>query len=141
MRTNTYVFFTILPIIFCTPVRANSLLLEGVWVLNKMKTQHSIEESKAVIPVSQLTTLKNSYGNQAYVFKGNKTTYTSINSINSQEVWLEWEVQDETSDSITIQFNGLNNGSITFKKITNCLGLYIEHFKYIEYYCKMKVSN
>lgn len=72
----------------------------------------------------------------AYVFKGNKTTYTPVDSIDLQDTWYRWERElvDESEKSISIELP--KGKKLRFMKVGNCIGVVVDKYSYIEYYCK-----
>ncbi|MBX2869373.1 MAG: hypothetical protein KTR18_11895 [Acidiferrobacterales bacterium] len=113
---------------------ADDAELEGVWVLNKSKTEQSLRQNDVSLPPRLIKNLERSYDNLAYIFKGNRTTYTPKDTIEDQPNWYTWKMQDSTPHSVSILISGLDE-NVTFSREKDCIGLFIEDYAYSEFYC------
>jgi len=128
-------FFLLVIVLISPNLDADSLNLEGVWVLNRSLTIESIETNKVVLPRQVANILESSFDSLAYVFKGDKTTYTPKESIGTQVLWYTWRVKNVTSKLIEISLRG-EQSSVIFVRNENCLGLKVQGYSYVEYYCR-----
>ncbi len=74
--------------------------LEGVWVLDKNRTEQSLGRNGVTLPSLLARNLENSYDDLAYVFKGNRTTYTPKDTIEEQPIWYTWKVKNTSPNSV-----------------------------------------
>lgn len=106
----------------------------GVWVSSKALTLESIEAAGA--PTSD--GLKKSFGEMAYVFRAERTTFTPVGTEGAQSRWYEWRVVESRPEYAVLEFTGQGRApaKIRFTRVHGCLGLKPEGQSFTEYFCK-----
>lgn len=108
--------------------------LLGEWVSNKPLTLKSIEEAHVSVPIP----LTQAFGQMAYVFEPERTTFTPVGTHGTQEHWYRWSVVESTPQYVVIEISGLGRGTsrVRFTKEHGCLGLRPEGQAFTEYFCR-----
>ncbi|MGI0118300.1 hypothetical protein [Zooshikella sp. RANM57] len=108
--------------------------LDGAWILDGDLTIK--EHTGSELPELVLKAINSSSDEMAFVFKGNKTTYTPIDSVEEQETWFKWKLIEDSENSLLIE---LPKGKrLRFFKFEQCIGLLVDAYSYTEYYCKAR---
>ncbi|MCJ8313250.1 MAG: hypothetical protein HRU38_13350 [Saccharospirillaceae bacterium] len=123
-------YITLLFLLSCNGSDSKSTL-EGKWVLNVNETFSQLGDVELSIGIKN--GIQNSSNDMTYIFQGNKTTYTPKDSKQNKIEWFKWKLISESNKEIEIKVDG--KYYLTFIKHKNCIGLPVEKYSYIEYYC------